>query len=103
MLGPIMLALTAASPVFKGQLSDEDCRYKVIMQSVDDRTPKERDPNSSTHLPKSRNSGVNYFISNSKHMKDEYNDVTSHLNFEAMNYAEELAESMGVELDPRML
>jgi len=36
-------------------------------------------------------------------MKDEYNDVTSHLNFEAMNYAEELAESMGVELDPRML
>lgn len=41
-LAPIMLALTAATPIFKGRLSDIDVRWTVIAQSVDDRTPAER-------------------------------------------------------------
>jgi glutamate--cysteine ligase catalytic subunit len=41
-LAPIMLSFTAASPIFKGRLSDVDCRWNVIAQSVDDRTPAER-------------------------------------------------------------
>lgn len=41
-LAPIMLAMTAATPIFKGRLSDVDARWSVISQSVDDRTPAER-------------------------------------------------------------
>lgn len=41
-LCPIMLALTAASPVFRGYLVDSDCRWNVISSSVDCRTPEER-------------------------------------------------------------
>lgn len=41
-LAPIMLALTAATPIFKGQLADTDVRWNVIEGSVDDRTPQER-------------------------------------------------------------
>jgi len=41
-LGPIMLALTAASPAFRGKLVDTDTRWDVISMAVDDRTPAER-------------------------------------------------------------
>lgn len=41
-LAPIMLAMTAATPIFKGRLSNIDARWTVISQSVDDRTPAER-------------------------------------------------------------
>lgn len=41
-LCPIMLALSAASPVYRGYLSDIDARWTVISQSVDDRTDEER-------------------------------------------------------------
>lgn len=38
----IQLALTAASPIWRGYLSDVDCRWNVIAGSVDDRTLEER-------------------------------------------------------------
>eukprot|EP01035_Chromulina_nebulosa_P016859 gene16859-22346_t len=41
-LAPIMLAMTAATPIFKGRLAGIDARWTVIAQSVDDRTPAER-------------------------------------------------------------
>jgi glutamate--cysteine ligase catalytic subunit len=41
-LAPIMLALTAATPIFKGRLADIDARWTVISQSVDDRTDAEK-------------------------------------------------------------
>lgn len=41
-LCPIMLALTAASPIYRGYLTDADCRWNVISASVDCRTPEER-------------------------------------------------------------
>ncbi|RWS27097.1 glutamate--cysteine ligase catalytic subunit-like protein, partial [Leptotrombidium deliense] len=40
-LCPIALALTAASPIFRGYLSDQDCRWNVISASMDDRTEDE--------------------------------------------------------------
>jgi glutamate--cysteine ligase catalytic subunit len=40
-LGPIMLALTAATPVYKGFLADTDVRWNQISKAVDDRTPEE--------------------------------------------------------------
>jgi len=41
-IGPIMLALTAASPLWRGYIADVDCRWNVIAGSVDDRTEEER-------------------------------------------------------------
>jgi len=41
-LCPILLALTAASPVFRGYLTEVDCRWDVISRSVDCRTRQER-------------------------------------------------------------
>ncbi|XP_036318895.1 glutamate--cysteine ligase [Rhagoletis pomonella] len=41
-LCPIMLALTAASPIYRGYLTESDCRWNVISSSVDCRTEEER-------------------------------------------------------------
>jgi glutamate--cysteine ligase catalytic subunit len=41
-LAPIMLALTAATPIYKGRLSDVDSRWDTISKSVDCRTKAER-------------------------------------------------------------
>lgn len=39
---PIVMALSAASPFYRGFVSDNDCRWGVISASVDDRTQEER-------------------------------------------------------------
>uniref|UniRef100_A0A8C3N575 Glutamate--cysteine ligase n=1 Tax=Geospiza parvula TaxID=87175 RepID=A0A8C3N575_GEOPR len=39
---PIVMALSAASPFYRGYVSDIDCRWGVISASVDDRTREER-------------------------------------------------------------
>lgn len=39
---PIMLALSAAAPAFRGYLTETDCRWKVISESCDCRTDEER-------------------------------------------------------------
>eukprot|EP01087_Luapelamoeba_hula_P007550 TRINITY_DN1846_c0_g2_i1.p1 TRINITY_DN1846_c0_g2~~TRINITY_DN1846_c0_g2_i1.p1 ORF type:complete len:711 (-),score=139.88 TRINITY_DN1846_c0_g2_i1:65-2197(-) len=41
-MAPIMLALTAATPIFRGYLSDTDVRWFVLCASVDDRTDAEQ-------------------------------------------------------------
>ena len=41
-VAPIMMALTASTPILKGRLADTDCRWGIISESVDDRTPGER-------------------------------------------------------------
>ena len=40
-MGPILLALTAATPIAKGYLVDTDVRWSIHALSVDDRTPEE--------------------------------------------------------------
>ena len=42
----IISALSAAAPIQKGQLSDNDFRWTVLEQSVDCRTDEEKDPKS---------------------------------------------------------
>lgn len=42
-LTPVMLAISAAAPIFKGFLVDQDVRWNVISGAVDDRTCFERD------------------------------------------------------------
>ena len=41
-VAPIMMALTASTPIMKGRLLDTDCRWGIISESVDDRTMSER-------------------------------------------------------------
>lgn len=41
-LTPILMALTAATPIFRGHLSGVDVRWGVVSASVDDRTEAER-------------------------------------------------------------
>lgn len=41
-LTPIVLALSASSPIWRGYLSEIDVRWKAISELLDDRTPEER-------------------------------------------------------------
>ncbi|KAI6121726.1 glutamate-cysteine ligase-domain-containing protein [Pisolithus sp. B1] len=79
-IGPLMLALTAASPIWRGYLADVDCRWNVIAGSVDDRTPEERglEPlkNDRYIIPKSRYDSVDLYISSGWANKPAYNDTT---------------------------
>lgn len=40
-ISPLVLALSASSPIWRGYLSDIDCRWNVIKQAFDDRTQEE--------------------------------------------------------------
>jgi glutamate--cysteine ligase catalytic subunit len=39
---PLVLALSASSPIWRGYLSEIDCRWRVISESLDDRTAEEK-------------------------------------------------------------
>jgi glutamate--cysteine ligase catalytic subunit len=56
-ISPLFLAITAATPILRGYLADTDCRWDVIAQSVDDRTPDEMNK-----INKSRYDSISYFI-----------------------------------------
>ncbi|BGP49230.1 glutamate--cysteine ligase [Rhodotorula kratochvilovae] len=77
-VGPIMLALSAAAPIFRGWLADVDCRWDVIAGSVDDRTPEERGLKPLQHdrfvIPKSRYDSVDCYIADTPSNRPEYND-----------------------------
>ena len=97
-MAPIMLALTAATPILKGQLANSDVRWDVISGSVDCRTPQERGthcPNMSNHprpemagggktrLPKSRYASVSNYIWNDSSETQKYNDLEAPLDEKA--------------------
>ncbi|KAM3966577.1 glutamate--cysteine ligase [Aphomia sociella] len=75
-LCPIMLALSAASPIYRGFLTDVDCRWNVISASVDCRTREERglEPlvNNKFRIHKSRYDSIDSYLS-PEHEK--YNDI----------------------------
>ncbi|KAL0281438.1 UNVERIFIED_CONTAM: hypothetical protein PYX00_002425 [Menopon gallinae] len=75
-LCPIMLALTAASPFYRGRITDVDCRWNVISGSVDCRTREERGleklRKNKFVIPKSRYDSIDSYISE---CGKEYNDV----------------------------
>ncbi|XP_050432479.1 glutamate--cysteine ligase catalytic subunit [Adelges cooleyi] len=74
-LCPILLALTAASPVFRGYLTEVDCRWDVISGSVDCRTRQERGLEPLTTdkfvIPKSRYDSISLYLSS---QGEEFND-----------------------------
>lgn len=75
-LCPIMLALTAASPAFRGYLTESDCRWNVISASVDCRTEEERGlkplKENQFEIAKSRYDSIDSYLSPAG---EKYNDV----------------------------
>ncbi|XP_063047749.1 glutamate--cysteine ligase catalytic subunit [Engraulis encrasicolus] len=73
---PIVMALSAASPFYRGYVSDIDCRWGVISASVDDRTREERglEPlkNNKFRINKSRYDSIDSYLSS---CGDKYNDI----------------------------
>ncbi|KAH9951545.1 glutamate-cysteine ligase catalytic subunit [Amylocystis lapponica] len=78
-IAPLMLALTAASPLWRGYIADVDCRWDVVAASVDDRTEEERGlkplKENRFRIPKSRYGSVSLYISESWLNRPEYNDI----------------------------
>ena len=72
---PIMAALSASAPLYKGQISEYDLRWQAIEQAVDCRSPEERDPSHPKYIAKSRYSPVSHYISDHKYVKDFHNDT----------------------------
>ncbi|XP_030382175.1 glutamate--cysteine ligase [Scaptodrosophila lebanonensis] len=75
-LCPIMLALSAASPIYRGYLTESDCRWNVISSSVDCRNEEERGllplQNSKFRIAKSRYDSIDSYLSPEG---AKYNDV----------------------------
>ena len=74
-IAPILSALSASAPIFKGKLSDIDLRFTVIAQSVDDRTLEERDPTNINYIPKSRYDHNSEYISTHESVMSHHNDT----------------------------
>ncbi|EGG07347.1 uncharacterized protein MELLADRAFT_74707 [Melampsora larici-populina 98AG31] len=84
-IAPIMLALSAASPIYKGFLTDVDCRWSVISGAVDDRNQAERFLPSAycgMELPKSRYDSVSVYIADDPIHRSEYDDIPAPLDAE---------------------
>lgn len=77
-IGPILLALTAATPIYKGFLADTDVRWNQISRAVDDRTPEElgEEPLKTARwrIPKSRYASNSTYISHDVRLRQEYHD-----------------------------
>jgi glutamate--cysteine ligase catalytic subunit len=77
-LGPIMLALTAATPIYKGFLVDTDVRWNQISRAVDDRTAEELGEaplkNDRWRIPKSRYASNSTYIAEDPRRRPEYMD-----------------------------
>ncbi|KAI9753149.1 MAG: bifunctional tryptophan synthase trp1 [Chaenotheca gracillima] len=77
-LGPILLALTAATPLYKGFIADTDVRWNQISAAVDDRTPEELGEkplkNDRWRVPKSRYASNSTYISQDPRLRKEYMD-----------------------------
>ncbi|KAH0287279.1 GCS-domain-containing protein [Aureobasidium namibiae CBS 147.97] len=77
-IGPVLLALTAATPIYKGFLADTDVRWNQISRAVDDRTPEELGEkplkNSRWQIPKSRYASNSTYIAQDPRLRKEYFD-----------------------------
>ena len=114
-LSPIMLALTAATPILKGLLADTDVRWSVVAGAVDDRTPAERGevekaqdaqegggstvptPEQLQHyagcgvksLPKSRYESISHYLANCSGCQARFNDLNAPIDEPTLAMLEE--------------
>ena len=77
-LTPIMLALSASSPIWRGYLSDIDCRWNILSAACDDRTLEEIgiEPlkENIRRIKKSRYGTIDSYLSAEN---EKYNDLAS--------------------------
>ncbi|KEQ87776.1 glutamate-cysteine ligase Gcs1 [Aureobasidium pullulans EXF-150] len=77
-IGPVLLALTAATPIYKGFLANTDVRWNQISRAVDDRTPEELGEKplkeSRWRIPKSRYASNSTYIAQDPRLRKEYFD-----------------------------
>jgi glutamate--cysteine ligase catalytic subunit len=94
---PIVLALSAASPVWRGYLADIDCRWQVISEILDDRTPEEKGEiplkNDRYRINKSRYDSVDCYLTE---LGSFYNDLDVVRNEKMFEYL------LDQEVDPLM-
>eukprot|EP00438_Fugacium_kawagutii_P002573 Skav219261 [mRNA] locus=scaffold1380:6406:13059:- [translate_table: standard] len=81
-LAPIMMALTAATPIVKGRLAATDVRWSLISQSVDDRTPAERGEASAP--PDSRMAGGGV----TRQTKSRYDSISCYIHPGSNGYSD---------------
>ena len=71
--------MTAASPIVRGYLADTDCRWDIIVNSVDDRTEEERGnkplKKDKFVINKSRYDSIDHFIALDSKFNSKYNDI----------------------------
>jgi len=119
-LAPIMMGLTAAAPIFKGQLADTDVRWNVIAGAVDDRTPQERgeyvEPGSadektpkpqmagggSKRMPKSRYDSVSNYLYDNVNPDDPTRDIEQYNDLNPPISQKAYDKLMAAGIDPRL-
>lgn len=102
-VAPMVLAVTAAAPIFRGQLADQDVRWNVISGAVDDRTPFERGEEplrdhplygghtdvkaqeNMQRIPKSRYDSIDQYLGGTDFFMSEYNDIAPPINEEVFD------------------
>jgi len=90
-LTPVLMAMGAATPFYKGEISDIDCRWTVIAQSVDDRTQGERGladlADGEQRIYKSRYDTIDTYICEcQKRLDSGYNDIDLVIDQEAYDF-----------------
>jgi glutamate--cysteine ligase catalytic subunit len=91
-LGPILLSLTAATPIYKGYLASNDARWNQISQAVDDRSLEETESRERILHPRWYSNPM--YLANSPSLREEFQFKGLALN----NPIQELLEQEG--LDP---
>jgi len=88
-MAPIMMALTASTPVLRGRIADIDCRWGIISESVDDRTPAERGRlDGSVEQPELAGKGIRRLY------KSRYDCISTYIYQGAMNGSDSMRESL---------
>lgn len=104
MFTPLFMALGASTPIMKGKLLSTDSRYEMLNASGDDRSERELPGTSSGKgLQKSRNSPLNYFISNDERNCKGLNDNPYTISIRARKYITKMAKELDVKLDRAMI
>eukprot|EP00934_Nitzschia_sp_Nitz4_P007972 Nitzschia sp. Nitz4//scaffold57_size113557//74748//78101//NITZ4_004000-RA/size113557-processed-gene-0.140-mRNA-1//1//CDS//3329554873//7962//frame0 len=91
-MAPIMMALTASTPILKGRLLDTDARWGIISESVDCRTPAERGCND----PKAP---YEHYVAEGRRRlyKSRYDSISSYIYQAPMPKERFMGESAGLE------
>lgn len=97
---PLWLALSASMPLHKGKLLETDTRWNFVMQSVDDRNPRERRLGSPM---KPRCSPISMFLSADHRNLRVYNDTRLPINKKVKKFLTKLSEKFGFKMDKKLI